>query len=105
MTIIEIGAICGAVMAIVGVCAWVIKTVKKLTQPISDVRKATMFNLQYSITRACDEYAIKGEIGTEALRCIHDLHGQYEALGGNNFVCALVSEVDKLPVKRYREGG
>ena len=107
--LMELAGIAGALSALVGLGTWIIKRVNKaivsavapikleLETSIKNNKEATLSTLRYSITRAHEEYMDKGYIGRHSFQCIHEMHDQYKALGGNSFVASLVQQMDKLP--------
>ena len=108
--LIELGGFAGALLTLISLSGWIIRTINKQIQkaaaPIQDElaaavrqnREAAKMSLKYSITRAHEEYIQNGKIGRHALQCIHEMHDQYKELGGNGFVEALVGQLHALPI-------
>ena len=108
--LIEIGAIAGALLTLVSLSGWIVKTVNKqilraaspihgdLTEAIRQNRAAATMSLKYSLIHAHEEYMQKGKIGRYALQCIHEMHDQYKALCNDGFIAALVRQLHELPI-------
>jgi hypothetical protein len=97
-TILELGTAAAAITAIIALCAWIAKPVRKIIDLLSSHSEALKAVLKNSITRAHREFTAKGEIGRFALQSVIDMHTQYKALGGNGFVDEIVEEIKELPV-------
>ena len=96
--IVEIGKYASAVLAIVAIGGWISRLIKIELKPIQEIKEATRLSLQYTITRAHEEYKRAGSISTYSLRCLTDLYTQYKALGGNSFIDALIAEIKQIPM-------
>ena len=96
--IVELGAIAGAVLAIIGLLAWAINTIKATIKPLQDIRDATAATLKCSITRAHKEYMREGRINRYSLHCIMEMGNAYEELGKNGFIHDLIEDLKALPM-------
>ena len=118
--LIEIGKYAVALAAIIGIVTWFTKLLKEqIIKPFKDLKgdlqsankelkEANRLAIQYTITRAHEEYTKAGSISTYSLRCLMDLHAQYKVFDGNHFVDALMEEVKVLRTSTFgdekREG-
>jgi len=96
--VLEVGAAAGAIMAVVGLATWVVKTLKKISVPLQGIKSASVSSLRYSIVLAHREYKQNGVISRMALECVCDMYAQYINLGGNGFIVALMEELKRLPI-------
>ena len=96
--LIDFGAAAGAFLAVIALAAWVVKSLQKISNPLRDIKLATIISLRYSIVRAHREYTQDKQISRIALECVCAMYERYKALGGNGFVDTLIDEVKHLPV-------
>ena len=96
--IIKFGSIAGAILAVVGVAVWISKVIRIELKPVKDMKDTTKALIQYSITRAYEDYKQQGYISTIAKLCLGDLYKQYKLAGGNHFIDTLMKEIDALPM-------
>ena len=96
--ILKFGGVAGAILALVGVAVWISKVIRIELKPVKDMKDTTKALIQYSITRAYEDYRHQGYISTIAKRCLQDLYKQYKEAGGNHFIDTLMKEIDSLPM-------
>jgi len=96
---LEIGAVAGAIMAIIGLVTWVTVTIKNALQPLQAIQAALKGSLRYSITRAHREYTRENKISNIALSSLCDMYEQYKKLGGNGYTDTLMRELNHLPIE------
>jgi hypothetical protein len=103
--LIQIATMSGAIMGIVGLGAWIKKVIERAMKPIRDIAfKVDKHNdalrsvLKNNITRTYLEFVSRGKIGHYALQSVLEMYEQYKALGGNNFIDEIISELKKLPI-------
>jgi len=96
--LLEIGATVGAVMTMITLITWLVRTLKKVVTPLQEIRTATLSSLKYSMARAHREYTQNGRISRIALECVCDMFSRYKALGGNGFIDTLINELKNLPI-------
>jgi hypothetical protein len=103
--LMELAGIAGAIMAVVGLGAWLKKVADSTIKPIREMsakldkhNNALRSVLKNSITRTHREFTADGKIGRYTLQSALEMHEQYKALGGNSFVDEIVDELKKLPI-------
>ena len=96
--LLDFGAVAGAIMGLVGLTVWVVKTLHKIANPLREIKSASLSSLRYSIVRAHREYKQNGKISSMALECVCDMYEQYKALGGNGFIETLLNELLHMPI-------
>jgi hypothetical protein len=121
--ILELAKWATAIMAIVGLCAWLKKAAQNVMKPMKEAiesaeksivelsvnidrhNEAIRAVLKNSITRAHREFDAEGKIGRYALQSALDMYEQYKALGGNSFVDEIALELKDLPIDTGSTGG
>ena len=89
--IIYISTAMAALFSIFGM-TWII------IKPIRAMWNAQKAQIQYSITRAHNEYKEKGNVGNYTLKCLIDMYTQYKAMGGNGHVDKMMEDIKLLPI-------
>lgn len=84
--ILAIGAICGAVMAIIALIAFVIKPLKEFLRLQQAQTAAILDMLRQQIIDMTDSILAKDEINKEQIYCLRKLYNSYSALNGNSTV-------------------
>ena len=103
--IIKLGSLAGAILAFISLSVWISRIIRVELRPLREIKEATRSSMQYTITRAHEEYRKAGEISTYSMRCLTDLHEQYKALGGNSFCDALMKDIRRLPMSSQQGRG
>jgi hypothetical protein len=101
----EMAAMAAALMAIVGLGAWLKKVLDSTLKPVRvmveqmDIHGVALRSvLKNAITRTHREFKAKGFIDRFTLESVLEMIAQYKTLGGNGFISEIERELHDLPL-------